>query len=130
MMGQQGGSHERRLFICFSLDKGFFKKTDANSLETYAETHIRHMIRDWFPEVVFGDLTDDTKRLDVVVRKGILTNRNVYGTSFYRADGSLIMKKDYDEDRLVGQTCVHHDKKADKFIGRIYGADVRLVVLK
>ena len=120
---------ERRLFICFSLDKVFFK-TDANSLVTYTETHIRHVIRDWFPEVVFGDLTDDTTRLDVVVRKGLLTNRNVYGTSFYRPDGSLIKNKDYDEDRLVGQTCVHHDKKADQFIGTIYGADVRLVVYK
>jgi len=121
---------ERRLFIIFSLDKGFFNKTEANSLVTYAESHIRHVIRDWFPEAVFDDLTDDTTRLDVVVRKGLLTNRNVYGTSFYRADGSLIKKQDYDEDRLFGRTRVHHDRKADTFVGRVYGADVRIVVLR
>ena len=122
---------EKRLYICFSLDQGFVRKTDANStLDTYTEAHIRHVIRDWFPEAVFDDLTDDTTRLDVVVRKGLLTNRNVYGTSFYRADGSLIKKQDYDEDRLFGRTRVHHDRKADTFVGRVYGADVRIVVLR
>ena len=123
-------SLERRLFICFSLDSGFFNETATESTITYSETHVRHVIRDWLTEAVFGDLTDDTIRLDVVVRKGHVTNRNVYGTSFYIPDGSLIKKKDYDEDRLVGHARVHHDKNADKFIGRIYGVDVRLVVLK
>jgi hypothetical protein len=122
--------HERRLFVCFSLDRGYARKTDETTWDTFTETHVRHVIRDLFPEAVFADLTEDTARLDVVVRKSNLTRSHIYGTSFYRGDGSLIKKKDYDEDTMHGMKTTRHDKRADQFIGKIYGADVRLVVFR
>jgi len=60
---------------------------------------LQHVFTDWFPGVVFNDLTDDTVRVDVVARKGNLSGQSVYNTSFLKADGSVIKVAYYDEDR-------------------------------
>ena len=50
-------------------------------------------------------LPEDTVRVDVLVRKGTISNRSVYSTSFIKADASVIKRVDYDEDRLTGAKC-------------------------
>ena len=60
---------------------------------------LQHVFTDWFRGVVFNDLTDDTVRVEIVVRKGNLSGQSVYKTSFLKADGSVIKVAYYDEDR-------------------------------
>jgi len=38
---------------------------------------LQHLFTDWFPAMVFSDLTEDTVRVDVVVRKGNLSGQSV-----------------------------------------------------
>ena len=89
--------------------------------------HIQHVMTDWFPRAVFTDLTDDTVKIDVLVKKGFESGRSVYNASFLRADDSLIKSMDYDEDRLVGKTCAAYDQKRSGYYGNKDGFDHRLV---
>jgi len=87
--------------------------------------HLQHVFTVWFPAVVFKDLTDDTVRLDVVVRKGNLSRQSVYNTSFVRADGSIIKTANYDEDRITGRVCADYDLRRGEYLGKKDGFDCR-----
>lgn len=87
--------------------------------------HLQHVFTVWFPAVVFKDLTDDTVRLDVVVRKGHLSRSSVYNTSFARADGSVIKIMNYDEDRITGKVWESYDLRRGEYLGQQDGFDCR-----
>lgn len=86
---------------------------------------LQHVFTDWFPGVVFNDLTDDTVRVDVVVRKGNLSGQSVYNTSFLKADGSVIKVAYYDEDRFTGKVCRSYDPGRSGYFGQKDGFHYR-----
>ena len=86
---------------------------------------LQHVFTDWFPGVVFSDLTDDTVRVDVVVRKGNLSGQSVYNTSFLKADGSVIKVAYYDEDRFTGKVCKSYDPGRSGYFGQKDGFHYR-----
>jgi hypothetical protein len=87
--------------------------------------HLQHVFTVWFPAVVFKDLTQDTARVDVVVRKGHLSRQSVYQASFVRADGSVIKTTAYDEDRITGKVCPYYDLRRGEYLGKQDGFDCR-----
>jgi hypothetical protein len=89
--------------------------------------HLQHVFTTWFPRMVYFDLTDDTVRVNVVVRRGFVSSKNVFGTSFLRADGSQIKRMDYDEDRVIGKACPYYDQSSSKYFGNHDGYDCRNV---
>jgi hypothetical protein len=88
---------------------------------------VQHVFTVWFPRVVFFDLTDDTVRIDVLVRMGRATNKSVYNASFLRADSSLIKTIYYDEDRMSGKVCESFDQRRSGYFGQKDGFDYRIV---
>jgi len=116
-----GNSTERRLIISSRMAEGY-------QLHEAAHKHLQHVFMVWFPRALYRDLTDDTVRVDVVVRKGTISERNVYSTSFVRGDGSVIKTIEYDEDRLTGAKCPSYDQLRSGYCGSKDGADFRLVV--
>lgn len=89
--------------------------------------HLQHVFTTWFPRMVYFDLTDDTVRVNVVVRQGIISSKSVFGTTFLRADGSAIKRVDYDEDRVIGKACAFYDQSSSKYFGKHEGFDCRNV---
>ena len=98
---------------------------DGYQLTPIELKHLQHVFTVWFPAVIFDDLTDDTVRVDVVVRKGHLSGRPVYNASFVRANGAVIKTTDYDEDRLTGKVCESYDPKRSGYLGKKDGFDCR-----
>jgi len=98
---------------------------DGYELTEIGLKHLQHMFTVWFPPALFNDLTDDTVRVDVVVRKGHASGRSVYNASFVRADGSVIKIMDYDEDRITGKVCKSYDLKRSGYFGNKDGFDYR-----
>lgn len=88
---------------------------------------LQHVFTVWFPRAIHGDLTDDTVRIDVLVRQGRTSGRNVYDASFLRADGSLVKRMDYDEDRLSGKVCDSYDQSRSGYFGQKDGHDYRMI---
>jgi hypothetical protein len=88
---------------------------------------LQHVFTVWFPRAVYADLTDDTVRIDVVVRKGRASGRSVYNASFVRSDGSPIKTRDYDEDRLSGTVCDSYDQTRSGYFGKKDGHDYRVI---
>jgi len=86
---------------------------------------LQHVFTDWFPAMVFSDLTEDTVRVDVVVRKGNLSGQSVYNTSFLKADGSVIKVAYYDEDRFTGKVCKSYDPGRSGYFGQKDGFHYR-----
>jgi hypothetical protein len=112
---------ERRLIISSRMAEGYHLTEDGRK-------HLQHVFTVWFPRYVHRDLTDDTVRVDVVVRQGTISGRKVFSTSFLRADGSEIKRADYDEDRLTGAQCPTYDQVRSGYCGSKDGADFRLVI--
>jgi hypothetical protein len=112
---------ERRLIICSRMAEGYHLTEDGRK-------HLQHVFTVWFPRFLHRDLTDDTVRVDVVVRQGTISGRRVFSTSFLRADGSEIKKAEYDEDRLTGAQCLTYDQARSGYCGSKDGADFRLVI--
>ena len=88
---------------------------------------LQHVFTDWFPRSVYYDLTDDTARVDVVVRKDFTSGKGVFSASFIRADGSVIKSIEYNEGKLIGRSCAHYDPKKTRYDGKKDGFDHRLV---
>ena len=116
-----GSTAERRLVILSRMAQGYH-------LNDAARIHLQHVFTVWFPRALYRDLTDDTVRLDVVVRRGTISDRNVYTTTFVRADGSVIKTADYDEDRLTGAKCPAYDQMRSGYCGNKDGADYRIAI--
>jgi hypothetical protein len=100
---------------------------DQYELTESGVKHLQHVFTTWFPRMVYFDLTGDTVRVNVLVRRGIVSNKSVFGTSFLRADDSVIKRVDYDEDRLIGKACPYYDQSSSKYVGKIDGFDCRNV---
>lgn len=98
---------------------------DGYELTKIGLNHLQHVFAVWLPPAVFDDLTPDTARVDVVVRKGNVSGRSVYNASFVRADGSVIRTLDYDEDRITGMVCKNYDRKRSGYLGKKDGFDCR-----
>jgi len=88
---------------------------------------LQHVFTDWFPRTVYYDLTDDTVRVDVVVRKDFTRNHNVFRASFIRADDSVIKCTEYSEDRLHGKVCGYYNLAKTRYDGKKDGFDHRRV---
>ena len=121
VMGMEGNSTERRLVIRSRLGAGY-------QLTEIGLKNLQHVFTVWFPRTVYYDLTDDTVRVDIVVRHGWTSGRGVYATSFLRADGSVIKNVEYDEDRFVGKICENYDQSKSGYCGKKDGIDYRMVV--
>ncbi|HEY7747640.1 MAG TPA: hypothetical protein VH933_03090 [Aestuariivirgaceae bacterium] len=121
VMGMAGHNAERRLVISSRLADGY-------QVSEIGLKNLQHVFTVWFPRAVYYDLTDDTVRVDIVVRRGWATGRGVFATSFLRADGSLIKKVVYDEDRFVGKVCENYDQTRSGYFGKKDGSDYRIVV--
>ena len=118
-----GSSSDRHLVISSRMSPGYH-------LNDAAKKHLQHVFTVWFPRGLYRDLTDDTIRVDVVVRRSTVSDRNVYTTAFVRGNGSVIKTIDYDEDRLTGAKCPSYDQERSGYCGTKDGADFRLVVYR
>ena len=98
---------------------------DDYDLTQLEQKRLQRVFTDWLPGVVFHDLTGDTVRVDVVVRKGRLSGRSVYNASFLNADGSVVKKTDYDEDRITGKVCANYDPGRSGYFGQKDGFHYR-----
>jgi hypothetical protein len=114
------GNPQRHLLIRSRLAEGYVLSEDALK-------HMQHVFTVWFPRAVFYDLTDDTVRVDVIVKKGYASGKGVYLTSFFRADDSVIKTLEYNEDRLLGKVCEHYDQRRGGYYGKKNGFDYRLL---
>ena len=111
---------DRRLVIRSTLAEGYhWTEVGLNNLQ--------HVFTDWFPRSVYFDLTDDTVRVDVVVRKDFASGKGIFRASFMRADDSVIKSTEYDESKLIGKPCEHYDPKKTRYDGKKDGFDHRLV---
>jgi hypothetical protein len=115
-----GDAGERRLIVRSRL-------ADGHQLTEIGDKQLQHVFTVWFPRAVFYDLTADTGRVDVVVRQGRTSGKNVYSTVFLRADGSVVKTVDYDEDRLSGRVCENYDQMRSGYCGKKDGYHYRLV---
>lgn len=120
-MAQTGPDLERPIVLRTRVADGY----DLTQLE---QKRLQRMFTDWFPGAVFSDLTGDTVRVDVVVRKGRLTGQSVYNASFVNSSGSVVKKADYDEDRITGKVCAHYDPGRSGYFGKKDGFDYRKVL--
>lgn len=114
-------SPERRLIIRSRVAEGYH-------LTEIGLKNLQHVFTVWFPRAVYYDLTDDTVRVDIVVRRGWTSGRGVYAVSFLKADGSVIKNVTYDEDRFVGKVCENYDQKRSGYCGKKDGLDYRIAV--
>jgi hypothetical protein len=88
---------------------------------------LQRVFTDWLPGVVYGDLTRDTIRVDVVVRKGRLSGQNVYNATFVNGNGIVVRTAAYDEDRITGKVCPNYDPGRSGYFGKKDGFDYRSV---
>lgn len=120
-MAAAGNGLERRLIISSRLAEGY-------QLTEIGLRNVQHVFTVWFPRAIYRDLTDDTVRVDIVVRRGWTSGRGVFATSFLRADGSVIKNVEYDEDRVVGKVCENYDQRRSAYCGKKDGLDYRIAV--
>jgi hypothetical protein len=113
-------SHDRCLLIRSRLRAGY-------QLSEFGVKNLQHVLTDWFPRAVYVDLTDDTHSVDIEVRKDPISGKNVLEVSFRKADGGVIKRSNYPEDRLIGRTCPFYDAKRTKYDGKEESYDRRLV---
>ena len=116
-----GNFVERRIIIGHRLAEGY-------QLTEIGLKNLQHVFTVWFPRAIYSDLTDDTVRVDVVVRMGRTTGKGVYSTSFLTAEGTVIKKIDYDEERLIGKVCNQYDQRRSSYYGKKDGLDLRMVI--
>jgi len=116
-----GNFGERRLIIGSCVAEGY-------QLTEIGLKNLQHVFTVWFPRAIYADLTAETVRVDVVVRMGRTTGRGVYSASFLTADGTVIKKIDYDEDRLIGKVCNEYDQRRSAYYGKKDGFDLRMVI--
>ena len=114
-------SPDRRLVISSRVADGY-------RLSEVGLKNLQHVFTVWFPRAVFKDLTDDTVRVDVVVRTGHTTGKCIFATSFLKADGSVSKTTEYEEDRLIGAVCESYDQGKSGYCGKKDGIDFRLIV--
>ena len=89
--------------------------------------HLQNIFTAWFPRMVYADLTNDTVRVNVIVRIGIISRKHVFDVSFLNADGAAIKQVTYDEDLMIGKRCDAYIQGRTKYEGKKDGADVRRV---
>jgi hypothetical protein len=88
---------------------------------------LQRVFTDWLPGAVYKDLTRDTVRVYVVVRKGRLSGQSVYSASFVNGNGIVVGRADYDEDRITGKVCPNYDPRRSGYFGKKDGFDYRSV---
>jgi hypothetical protein len=120
-MGTASQDFERRIVLRTSV-------ADDYQLTDLELKRLQRVFTDWFPGAVFNDLTRDTVRVDVVVKKGRLTGQSVYNASFVNADGSVVKNTNYDEDRITGKVCASYDPGRSGYFGKKDGFDYRNVL--
>lgn len=110
-----------RLLIISSRVSEHYELSDAGA------KHLQHIFTAWFPRAVYYDLTDETVRVDVVVRKGVISKKNVFDATFLADDGTVIKTASYDEDRIVGRRCDQYAQNKTRYNGQKDGLDFRHV---
>jgi len=112
---------ERKLIIASRVAEGYH-------LTEIGLKNLQHIFTVWFPRAIYRDLTDETVRVDVIVRIGRTSGKGVYTTTFVGSNGTVIKKTDYDEDRLIGKVCDEYDQLRSGYCGKKDGFDFRIVV--
>jgi hypothetical protein len=115
-----GSSSCRHVIIASRIAPGY-------QLNEFSRKHLQHVLTDWFPKAIYGDLTAETVRLDVIVRHSGI-HRNAYTAAFLKGDGSVIKTIDYAEGRLINAKCPSYDQQRSGYCGTKDGADFRLVI--
>lgn len=100
---------------------------EGYELSQLEQKRLQRVFTDWFPGAVYNDLTRDTVRVDVVVRRGRLSGQSVYNASFVNGNGIVVKKADYDEDRITGKVCANYDPGRSGYFGKKDGYDYRSV---
>lgn len=108
----------RHLLISSRLTPGY-------ELTETATKHLQHLFTAWFPRAVYYDLTEDTVRVDVEVKQGNFSKKNLFSTSFLKADGSVSKVAHYDEESIVGKRCDQYDQSKTHYLGKKEGRDYR-----
>jgi len=121
VMPKAGNRLERHLIISSRLAEGY-------QLTEIGLKNLQHVFTVWIPRAVYDDLTDDTIRVDVVVRRGWTSGRGVFAASFLKIDGSVIKNVEYDEDRVLGKVCERYDQRRSSYCGKKDGVDYRIAV--
>jgi hypothetical protein len=117
--GITGSSSCRHLVIASRMAPGYH-------LSDFGRKHLQHVFTDWFPQAIYGDLTAETVRVDVIVRNSSIV-RNVYTAAFLKGDGSVNKTIDYAEGRLMNAKCPSYDRQRSGYYGIKDGADFHLV---
>lgn len=89
--------------------------------------NLQHVLTDWIPRVIYGELTDDTASVDVEVSRDFSSGKGIFAATFKRSDGFVIKKLNYLEERVIGKVCPQYDPKKAKYDGNRDGYDHRLV---
>jgi hypothetical protein len=113
-------SPDRMLIISSRLADGY-------QLTESAIKNLQHVFTTWFPRAIYPDLTPDTAQVKVLVKRGMITGKNVFDAAFLRADGAEIKRLTYDQDRMVGKVCANYDQSRSKYQGKKDGFDERVV---
>lgn len=113
-------THDRCLLIRSRLSPGY-------RLSEFGLKNLQHVLTDWFPRAVYADLTANTVSLDIDVRRDTISGKNTLNVVFKRADGSVVKRAAYPEDRLIGSVCPFYDARKAKYDGKEDGYDRRLV---
>ena len=112
-----GSSSCRYLVIASRMAPGYH-------LGEFGRDHLQHVFTDWFPRAIYGDLTAETVRVDVIVCNSFIVGK-VYTAAFLKGDGSVIKTIDYAEGRPA--KCPSYDRQRSGYYGIKDGADFHLV---
>ena len=119
--GSTGSSSERRLVISSRITPGYH-------LSQAGLKHLQHVLTDCLPKAIYHDLSQDTVRVDVLVRKSSILNGNAYTAAFVKGDGSVIKTINYEEDRLITAKCPSYDHVRSGYCGTRGDDHFRLVI--
>jgi hypothetical protein len=112
---------DRKLLMRSRLEAGY-------RMSESALKNLQHVLTDWLPRTLYGELTDDATSVDVLIRKDFATNKSIFCASFIKADGSVIKNTEYAESRLSGGACPPYDPKKSRYDGNMDGFDLRVVL--
>ena len=106
-----------------------YRVEDAQLFSASNLKALQHVMTDWLPRAIYSELTDDTVRVDVVVRRDF-TLANMHKISFLNAEDTVLKSKEYVERDLVGQKCAYYDPETSRYRGNKDGFEHRLVYYK
>lgn len=103
------------------------RQADGYHLSDSGRKNLQHLLTDWIPRAIHGELTHDTVSVDVEITKDYFGGKLAFGVTFKRADDTVIKNATYAEERVIGKVCRYYDPKRAKYDGNRDGYDCRIV---